>query len=200
MKRSRWPPFLGFSPLLISALLLSLSPEPARGEETIDAGAVVTPDGGGQAVRPESAGDAGIASGPAQPAVIAITPAPAPPEAAVRREGNFYILPSGLRYVELRVGKGAATPAAGKRITVHYTGWFRSGKQFDSSRGHRPYSFVWGKGQVIRGYEEGMATMRVGGRRKLIIPPELAYGARGYKKIVPPNATLIFDVELLSVR
>jgi peptidylprolyl isomerase len=196
MKRSRWLLFLGFNSLLISAPLLSLWPEPARGEENTDASVVATPDGGGLAVGSERVGDAGIAPGQVQPAVVV----PTPPEAAVRREGNIYILPSGLRYVELRVGKGAATPAPGKRITVHYTGWFRSGKQFDSSRGHRPYSFVWGKGQVIRGYEEGMATMHVGGRRKLIIPPELAYGARGYKKIVPPNATLIFDVELLSVR
>jgi peptidylprolyl isomerase len=194
MMRSRWILFLGFSSLLSAALLLLV--RPARGEEAPDAGAAATLDGGGAAVRSESAGDAGVAPGPAQPASVA----PASPEAAVRREGNVYILPSGLRYVELHVGKGAATPAPGKRITVHYTGWFRNGKQFDSSRGHRPYSFVWGKGQVIRGYEEGMATMRVGGRRKLIIPPELAYGARGYKKIVPPNATLIFDVELLSVR
>lgn len=197
MTRARWLLLLGLNSLLLSASLISLSPEPARGEETADAGVAATPDGGGgQAVGPESVGDAGVAPGQTQPAVVA----PALPEAAVRREGNVYILPSGLRYVELRVGRGAATPAAGKRITVHYTGWFRSGKQFDSSRGHRPYSFVWGKGQVIRGYEEGMATMHVGGRRKLIIPPELAYGERGYKKIVPPNATLIFDVELLSVR
>lgn|SRR5512142_1564471 len=90
---------------------------------------------------------------------------------------------------------------AGKTVTVHYTGWLEDGTRFDSSydRGE-PFTFPLGGGRVIRGWDEGVQGMKVGGRRKLIIPPELGYGARGAGRLIPPDATLVFDVELLEVR
>jgi len=106
---------------------------------------------------------------------------------------------SGLQYWDIKVGTGTAANA-GDHVKVHYTGWFTDGKKFDSSVDvHQPYSFKLGKGDVIKGWDEGIAGMKVGGKRQLRIPPELAYGDAGYKKIVPPNATLIFDVQLLAV-
>ena len=108
-------------------------------------------------------------------------------------------LASGLKYQDLKVGKGAVA-TAGKTVTVHYRGTLTSGQQFDSSydRGE-PFSFPLGAGQVIRGWDEGVAGMRVGGKRLLTIPPDLGYGARGAGDAIPPNATLIFEVELLKV-
>jgi peptidylprolyl isomerase len=107
--------------------------------------------------------------------------------------------PSGLQYVELQEGTGA-TPQSGQTVVVHYTGTLENGKKFDSSRDRgQPFSFKIGVGQVIKGWDEGVGTMKVGGRRKLIIPAELGYGARGAGGVIPPNATLLFDVELLKV-
>ena len=108
--------------------------------------------------------------------------------------------PSGLVIEDLIVGSG--DPAkAGQRVNVHYTGWTTDGKKFDSSldRG-QPFSFSLGRGEVIRGWDEGVAGMKVGGKRKLTIPPDLGYGARGAGNVIPPNATLLFEVELLAVR
>jgi FKBP-type peptidyl-prolyl cis-trans isomerase len=106
---------------------------------------------------------------------------------------------SGLQYWDIVVGTGA-TAVSGKPVKVHYTGWLTNGKKFDSSvdRG-QPFVFPLGGGQVIKGWDEGVAGMKVGGKRQLRIPPELGYGARGAGGAIPPNATLIFDVELLEV-
>ncbi|MFH7024592.1 MAG: FKBP-type peptidyl-prolyl cis-trans isomerase [Heteroscytonema crispum UTEX LB 1556] len=107
---------------------------------------------------------------------------------------------SGLKYVELKVGTGA-TPKPGQIVLVHYTGTLENGTKFDSSRDRGvPFDFPLGTGQVIKGWDEGLSTMKVGGRRQLIIPPELGYGANGAGGVIPPNATLIFDVELLGVK
>lgn len=106
---------------------------------------------------------------------------------------------SGLRYVEVEEGEGEV-PQSGQTVVVHYTGSLADGTKFDSSRDRdRPFSFKLGQGQVIKGWEEGISTMQVGGRRQLIIPPELGYGQRGAGGVIPPNATLIFDVELLKI-
>ena len=106
---------------------------------------------------------------------------------------------SGLQYWDIKVGTG---PEAhnGQNVTVHYTGWLTSGKKFDSSVGGKPFPFHIGAGKVIKGWDEGVTGMKVGGIRQLRIPPELAYGARGYPGVIPPNATLIFDVQLVSVQ
>ncbi|WP_131110314.1 FKBP-type peptidyl-prolyl cis-trans isomerase [Sulfuricystis thermophila] len=107
--------------------------------------------------------------------------------------------PSGLIIEDLVVGDGAAA-APGQYVTVHYTGWLTDGRKFDSSKDRNgPFEFPLGAGHVIRGWDEGVAGMKVGGRRKLTIPPQLGYGARGAGGVIPPNATLVFEVELLAV-
>lgn len=107
---------------------------------------------------------------------------------------------SGLKYSDQVVGTGVEA-VAGKTVSVHYTGWLASGQKFDSSvdRG-QPFSFPLGAGRVIKGWDEGVQGMKVGGKRKLTIPSELGYGLRGAGGVIPPNATLIFDIELLGVR
>lgn len=113
--------------------------------------------------------------------------------------GKTVTTASGLKYVDVVVGKGAS-PAPGKMVKVHYTGTLENGKKFDSSVDRKePFSFTIGVGQVIRGWDEGVMTMKVGGKRKLIIPSELGYGRRGAGSDIPPNSTLLFDVELLDV-
>lgn len=112
---------------------------------------------------------------------------------------NTTTTPSGLKYVDLEVGTGAS-PQKGQTVVVHYTGTLEDGTQFDSSRDRgQPFSFKIGIGQVIKGWDEGVGTMKVGGRRQLIIPAELGYGSRGAGGVIPPNATLIFDVELIRI-
>lgn len=112
---------------------------------------------------------------------------------------NIQTTASGLKYIDLVEGTGA-TPEAGQTVSVHYTGTLEDGTKFDSSRDrNRPFSFRLGQGQVIKGWDEGLSTMKVGGQRRLIIPPDLGYGARGAGGVIPPNATLIFDVELLKI-
>ena len=107
--------------------------------------------------------------------------------------------PSGLIIDDLVVGTGAVA-AAGQKVTVHYTGWLTDGTKFDSSKDRNdPFDFPLGAGRVIRGWDEGVAGMKIGGKRKLTIPPALGYGARGAGGVIPPNATLLFEVELLAV-
>lgn len=129
-------------------------------------------------------------------ALLSLTALPA---LAAEAKGKTVTTPSGLKYTDLVVGKGPS-PTAGKQVTVHYTGTLENGRKFDSSVDRKePFSFVIGVGQVIPGWDEGVMTMKVGGKRKLIIPANLGYGARGAGGVIPPNATLLFDVELLSV-
>jgi peptidylprolyl isomerase len=114
-------------------------------------------------------------------------------------EANAITTDSGLKYIDTVEGTGA-TPQTGQTVVVHYTGTLEDGTKFDSSRDrNQPFKFPIGAGRVIRGWDEGLSTMKVGGQRRLIIPPELGYGSRGAGGVIPPNATLIFDVELLGI-
>ncbi|HST11457.1 MAG TPA: FKBP-type peptidyl-prolyl cis-trans isomerase [Terriglobales bacterium] len=106
--------------------------------------------------------------------------------------------PDGLQYWDIKVGTGRIADR-GNTVKVHYTGWLTNGKKFDSSVGGQPFQFRIGAHQVIKGWEEGVAGMKVGGKRQLRIPPDLAYGKEGYPGAIPPNATLIFDIQLLGV-
>ncbi|MEE8387819.1 MAG: FKBP-type peptidyl-prolyl cis-trans isomerase [Acidiferrobacterales bacterium] len=110
------------------------------------------------------------------------------------------ITDSGLKYEDLTVGEGELATGPGQTVTVHYTGWLEDGTKFDSSvdRGD-PFQFQLGMGRVIKGWDEGVAGMKIGGKRKLTIPPQLGYGSAGAGGAIPPNATLIFEVELLEI-
>lgn len=108
--------------------------------------------------------------------------------------------PSGLYVQDLQVGTGAEA-VAGRHVLMHYTGWLTDGRQFDSSHDRgQPIEVLLGRGQVIRGWDQGIVGMKVGGKRKLVIPPHLAYGNAGAGGVIPPGATLVFDVELVEVR
>ena len=132
-----------------------------------------------------------------------VKPTPAP-DATQKGESKMHKTPSGLEFEDIKEGTGA-TPKPGQVCVMNYTGWLwengAKGKKFDSSldRG-TPFEFPIGQGRVIKGWDEGVATMKVGGKRVLLIPPQLAYGARGAGGVIPPNATLIFEVELLDVK
>ena len=120
-----------------------------------------------------------------------------------RAEAPMTTSVTGLQYKDTKVGAGA-TPKIGQTAVMHYTGWLynngEKGKKFDSSHDRgQPFEFRLGQGQVIKGWDEGVAGMKIGGKRKLTIPPELGYGARGAGNVIPPNATLVFEVELLAV-
>lgn len=108
------------------------------------------------------------------------------------------VTPSGLRITDLEIGSGAEA-VSGEMVSVNYRGTLTNGKEFDSSYGRGPFQFPLGAGRVIKGWDEGVAGMKVGGKRKLVIPPDLAYGSRGAGGVIPPDATLIFEVELLGV-
>jgi FKBP-type peptidyl-prolyl cis-trans isomerase len=119
-------------------------------------------------------------------------------------EEKMVTLPSGLKYIDLAVGTGDEA-VNGATLDMHYTGWLyengKRGKKFDSSHDRgRPFSFKLGSGMVIKGWDQGIKGMKVGGKRELIIPPDLGYGSRGAGNVIPPNATLEFEVELLNVR
>ena len=137
-------------------------------------------------------------------ALAAVLAVGAPTTATAQAVGKTMTTQSGLQITDSKIGTGA-TPQPGQTCVMHYTGWLyqdgAKGKKFDSSldRG-QPFEFPIGKQRVIAGWDEGVASMKVGGKRTLIIPPELGYGARGAGGVIPPNATLIFDVELLEVK
>jgi peptidylprolyl isomerase len=117
---------------------------------------------------------------------------------AIPENGKSVTTASGLIYTDLVVGTGPS-PIAGKQVKVHYTGWLENGTKFDSSLDHgQPFAFTIGAGQVIPGWDEGVMTMKTGGKRKLVIPPQLGYGSAGAGGVIPPDATLIFEVELLD--
>ena len=106
---------------------------------------------------------------------------------------------SGLKYIEERPGSGNV-PASGQRVTVHYTGWLTNGQKFDSSLDRKsPFGFKLGGKQVIAGWDQGVVGMKVGGKRKLVIPPAMGYGAKGFPGAIPPNSTLVFEVELMAI-
>ncbi len=133
-------------------------------------------------------------------AAVAAACSQSPASAGGGGGGNEVTTPSGLKYTDVKEGTGAQ-PRAGQTAVVHYTGWLLDGTKFDSSKDRgQPFSFPVGQGQVIKGWDEGVATMKVGGKRRLTIPPDLGYGARGAGNVIPPNATLTFEVELLEVR
>ncbi len=113
---------------------------------------------------------------------------------------KLVLMPSGLQYVDMVIGTGAS-PTIGSRVSVHYTGWLEDGTMFDSSKKRdKPFIFTLGQGQVIKGWDEGVASMKVGGKRKLIIPSKLGYGEYGAGDAIPPNAILIFEIELLKIK
>ncbi|HTQ78881.1 MAG TPA: FKBP-type peptidyl-prolyl cis-trans isomerase [Thermoanaerobaculia bacterium] len=115
-------------------------------------------------------------------------------------EGKEVVMPSGLKYTDLKPGTGEEAKV-GQVVNVHYTGWLENGTKFDSSLDRKqPFSFKLGAGQVIEGWDKGVAGMKVGGKRKLVIPPGLGYGSQSVGGVIPPNSTLIFEVELLGVR
>jgi peptidylprolyl isomerase len=161
--------------------------------------ASLTGGGGSQNAVSQPTVSASVAAVSPTPTLPAQTPgvAPAnPPEVT----GEAVTTPSGLQYIDIQPGSGD-TPAPGDTVVVNYTGWLQSdGTKFDSSvERATPFSFVLGTGSVIKGWDEGVATMQKGGKRRLIIPPELGYGATGSPPKIPPNATLVFDVELIDI-
>jgi len=141
-------------------------------------------------VSPAGAQTAPAKKAPAKPAASAPTKVTGEPTKTA----------SGLEYWDIKVGTGAVAQV-GQHVIVDYTGWLTNGKKFDSSVGTgKPFDFMLGAGQVIKGWDEGVAGMKVGGKRQLRIPPDLAYGPAGYTTVIPPNSTLIFDVRLVDVK
>jgi peptidylprolyl isomerase len=141
----------------------------------------------------------------ANPALFTMAPADSSADLAAAADlggelsaAKEVVTASGLRYTDLEPGSGAEA-VAGQTVTVNYRGSLTNGKEFDSSYGRGPFSFRLGGGQVIKGWDEGVAGMQVGGKRRLVIPPDLGYGSRGAGGVIPPDATLIFEVELLRV-
>lgn len=151
----------------------------------------------------ESAGRLGESgTGAATPKVDLATGTDLPPEGdglPATEPGEVKTTPTGLKYETTQKGTGAEA-RAGLRVKVHYTGRLTDGKQFDSSTGKQPIQFVLGKREVIKGWDEGISGMKVGEKRKLTIPPELAYGKAGFGTVIPPDSTLLFDVELVDVK
>jgi peptidylprolyl isomerase len=133
-------------------------------------------------------------------AINDIAPIPKKESAQKMEKSKVTTTASGLKYEDIKVGTGES-PKRGQRVTVHYTGTLKDGTKFDSSRDrNQPFTFNIGVGDVIKGWDEGVSTMKVGGKRKLMIPPALGYGANGAGNVIPPNADLNFDVELLEIQ
>jgi FKBP-type peptidyl-prolyl cis-trans isomerase len=144
----------------------------------------------------EAAQQSGTASSKSSGTTTGAVTTPAPEGSG----GKMHKLASGLQYEDVVVGSGKMAEP-GMNVSVHYTGWLTDGTKFDSSVDRsQPFRFQLGAGQVIQGWDEGVKGMRIGGKRKLTIPPDLGYGARGAGGVIPPNATLVFDVELLDVQ
>jgi FKBP-type peptidyl-prolyl cis-trans isomerase len=140
---------------------------------------------------------AALAQTPAHKPIQAVRPNT---NAPTKVTGDGVKTDSGLQYWDIKVGLGPLAKA-GDQVKVHYTGWLTTGKKFDSSVGTSgPYEFTLGQGEVIKGWDEGVAGMKVGGKRQLCIPPELAYGEDGHPPQIPQNATLIFDVQLVAIK
>lgn len=133
------------------------------------------------------------------PAVAEPTPGEPQGPPPVPSVVQWHTLPSGLQFADTVIGTGP-TPADGQVVVVHFTGWLDDGAMFDSTRKRgKPFGFPLGSGQVIKGWDEGVRGMRVGGKRRLVVPPALGYGERGIPPVVPPHARLIFDIELIRV-
>ena len=178
-----------FTPVLALCAAAALSGCPKE-EELADSQASPAPEA---TATPEASPAAPPAPGAMGP------PGPSGAGAQSGGSGKTVTTASGLKYQEIKVGTGA-TAVAGKHVSVHYTGTLTDGTKFDSSRDRgTPIDFPLGAGQVIQGWDEGISGMKVGGRRKLTIPPAIAYGPEGRPPVIPPNATLLFDVELMGV-
>lgn len=153
--------------------------------------AMLLAQGAGQQAAPAKKAPAAEAKKAAPAAQKKAAPAPA------QQEEKTVTTPSGLKYVDLKEGTGPQ-PKVGQTVVVTYVGRFENGKIFDQN--NKSFEFVLGKGEVIKGWDEGVSTMKVGGHRKLTVPPNLAYGQGGYPGVIPPNSTLVFDVTLLRIK
>ena len=132
-------------------------------------------------------------------ALAAAEPAPTPGIPPLPSVIQWHATPSGMQYADVAIGRGP-NPREGQVVVVHFTGWLDDGTQFDSTQARKkPFGFPVGSGQVIKGWDEGVRTMQVGGKRRLVVPPQLAYGAKGVPGLVPPNSRLTFDIELLRI-
>jgi len=184
---------ISFGIMIACFLLLIVSQISGSRNEAI-AGELQQPSSSGKAPAIEVVAD----QEPSLTASTLLADATATPNDPKAGEKAVIATPSGLKYTDIVEGTGAS-PQTGQNVVVHYTGTLEDGTKFDSSRDrNQPFQFKIGVGQVIKGWDEGVSTMKVGGRRQLVIPPDLGYGARGIGPI-PPNSTLLFDVELLKV-
>ena len=177
---------ISFSVMMACVLLLVVAQFTGRGADAVASPQVASATAVNTAIAQASS------SGSSSTGAAAMTDA--------NKAENITTTPSGLQYIDIVEGTGE-TPKKGQTVEVHYTGTLEDGRKFDSSRDRgQPFNFPLGAGRVIKGWDEGISTMKVGGQRKLIIPPDLGYGSRGAGGVIPPNATLIFDVELLGVK